>query len=259
VLELRGRGVIIAGTRRVGATVVDRLALEGLRLAILYRTSAGEAMAQATRSLDYTDKAIALQADLVFEDQVEKAVLRARQELGNISYCINLAYDYPRVSFDDLDLDAWEKGMSGAKGNYLLSIHAARAMMHNDGPTRGQIVMFGDWAAEETPYLDFLPYLTGKAAVHFMTRAFAAELGGRGILVNAILPGPTAKPPDLSDRGWQIALDQAPLHRESSEDEIAELIVTLLKLETMTGETIHVDSGRHIAGTAVRKSRADEY
>ena len=216
-------------------------------------------MAQVTRALEHTDRAVAIQADLVFEDQVKVAVQRAQQELGSISFCINLAYDYPRVSFDDLGVDDWDRGMSGAKGNYLLSIHAARAMMQNEGQTKGHLIFFGDWAAEETPYLDFLPYLTGKAAVHFMTRAFAAELAGRGILVNAVLPGPTAKPPDLSDRGWLIALDQAPLHRESSDEEIAELIVTLLKLETITGETIRVDSGRHIAGTAVRKGRADEY
>ena len=256
MLDLRGRGAIVAGTRRVGAVVVDRLAREGIRLAVIYRTSAGEAMAQITHALEHTDLAVAIQADLVHEDEVEAAVLQAREALGDVSFCINLASDYPRVSFDDLNVEAWDRGLSAAKGTYLLAIHAARAMMANDGPTKGHLVMFGDWAAEETPYLDFLPYLTGKAAVHFMTRAFAAELAGRGILVNAVLPGPTAKPPDLSDRGWQIALDQAPLHRESSDDEIAELIVTLLKLETMTGETIRVDSGRHIAGTAARKSRA---
>jgi NAD(P)-dependent dehydrogenase (short-subunit alcohol dehydrogenase family) len=125
-------------------------------------------------------------------------------------------------------------------------------MAQNQGDTKGHLIFFGDWAAEETPYRDYLPYLTGKAAVHFMTRAFAVELASKGILVNAILPGPTEKPPDLSDHGWQIALDQAPLRRESSSEEIAEMVVTLLKLETITGETIRIDSGRHVAGTATR-------
>jgi enoyl-[acyl-carrier-protein] reductase (NADH) len=43
------------------------------------------------------------------------------------------------------------------------------------------------------------------------------------------------------------------LRRESSEEDIAELIVTLLRMETITGETIRVDSGRHLAGTAQRR------
>jgi NAD(P)-dependent dehydrogenase (short-subunit alcohol dehydrogenase family) len=254
VLDLAGRGAIVAGTRRLGAVVVDRLAREGVRLAILYRSSSAEAMAQATHARDHTDRAITLQADIVYEDQVAAAVQQAREQLGDVSFCINLASDYPRTSFAQLDAEAWEKGMSGAKGSYLLAVHAARAMLRNSGPTRGHIILFGDWAAEETPYRDYLPYLTGKAAVHFMTRAFAIELASQGILVNAVLPGPTAKPPELSERGWQIALEQAPLGRESSDEDIAELIVTLLKLETMTGETIRVDAGRHISGTAIRPS-----
>ncbi len=52
----------------------------------------------------------------------------------------------------------------------------------------------------------------------------------------------------MSGGEWQEALQLAPLHRESSPEDIAELVATLLRLETMTGETIRVDSGRHLAG-----------
>jgi 3-oxoacyl-[acyl-carrier protein] reductase len=153
------------------------------------------------------------------------------------------------VPFDQLDEAAWEHGMSAAKTVYLLALHAGRAMMQNPGPTRGHHIFFGDWAAEQTPYVDFLPYLTAKAAVHFMTRAFALEMAPHGILVNSILPGPTARAGQVSDQEWVEALAESPLHRESSDNEMAELVVTLLKLETITGETIRVDSGRHISGS----------
>ncbi len=67
--------------------------------------------------------------------------------------------------------------------------------------------------------------------------------------MNAIAPGPTMRPPDISERVWQNAvLDKAPLRRESSPEEIAEMITTLLKSETITGEMIRIDSGRHLAG-----------
>jgi NAD(P)-dependent dehydrogenase (short-subunit alcohol dehydrogenase family) len=252
VLTLAGKGAIVAGTRRIGAVVVERLVRESINVAILYRSSreAAERQAEAARARGV--KALALQADLTDEGQVGRAVEAAREALGNVSFSLNLASDYPRVSLEQLDAAAWEAGTAAAKGTYLLAAYSARAMSWNEGPTRGHLIFFGDWAAGETPYLDYLPYLTGKAAVHYMTRNFALELASRGILVNAVLPGPTEKPPDLSDRGWQIALEQAPLRRESSEDDIAELIVTLLRLETITGETIRVDSGRHIAGTAQR-------
>jgi len=249
VLSLDGRGAIVAGTRRIGATIVERLAREGVRVAVLYRSSRVAAERQAKAS-----GGVALQADLSDEASVKAAVAEAKKVLGDLSFCVNLAADYPRASFEKLDAAAWEAGIASARGNFLLAVHASRAMLGNDGPTRGHLVFFGDWAAGETPYLDFLPYLTGKAATQFMTRGFALELARHGILVNCIQPGPTEQPPDMSKAGWAKALAQTPLHRESAEDDIAEMIVTLLRMETITGESIRIDSGRHIAGTAERKS-----
>ena len=248
MLSLSGKGAIVAGTRRVGATVVERLAHEGVRPAILYRNSREEAERQAQAA-----GGVAIQADLTDEASVERAVLDARRALGDLSFCVNLASDYPRTLFAKLDAAAWDRGVANARGTFLLALHAARAMFDNPGPTRGHLVFFGDWAANETPYLDYLPYLAGKATVHFLTRGFALELASQGILVNGILPGPTERPPDLSQAGWDKALAQTPLHRESSEEDIAAMIVTLLKLETITGENIRIDAGRHVSGTAERK------
>jgi enoyl-[acyl-carrier-protein] reductase (NADH) len=58
----------------------------------------------------------------------------------------------------------------------------------------------------------------------------------------------------VTDVEWAEALASAPLHRQSSEEDMAELIATLLKLETVTGENIRVDSGRHIVGTVPKDS-----
>jgi 3-oxoacyl-[acyl-carrier protein] reductase len=254
MLNLAGRGVIVTGTRRLGATVVQRLAREGLRPAIVYRNSRApaEQLAESVRSL--TDRVALVQADLTLEADVRRMVETAKNELGDLSFCVNLAADYPRVPFEALDLEAWDRGMETAKVTYLMGLHVGRALQQNEGATRGHMVFFGDWAAEETPYHDYLPYLSAKAAIHFMVRAFALELAPHGILVNAISPGPTGgKPESVSDAEWAEALASAPLHRQSSEEDMAELIVTLLKLETVTGENIRVDSGRHIVGTVPKE------
>jgi NAD(P)-dependent dehydrogenase (short-subunit alcohol dehydrogenase family) len=250
VLNLSGRGAIVAGARRLGAQVVQRLADEGVNVAVIYRSSKAEAEELVESAWPRSGHGAAIQADLSIESDVDRAVASAYRELGDLSFCINLASDYPRVPFEELDGAAWDRGMAAAKGNYLLSVHAARAMRANPGPTRGHIIYFGDWAAMETPYTDFLPYLTAKAAVHFMTRVFALELAPYGILVNTIAPGPTARDPGIvTSLEWQEALAETPLHRESSVEEMAELVVTLLRLETVTGEIVRVDSGRHVSGS----------
>jgi NAD(P)-dependent dehydrogenase (short-subunit alcohol dehydrogenase family) len=249
MLTLTGRGAILAGTRRIGGRIAERLADEGVKLALLYRTSRTEAEALQARIVAKGHPApVLVQADLSVEEHVSRAVEEAGRELGDLSFCINLASDYPRTPLETLDAAAWERGMLAAKASYLLAVHASRRMMTNPGPTRGHLIFFGDWAALETPYHDFVPYLTGKASIDFMTRAFALELAPHGILVNAIAPGPTDRPPEVSDEEWGEAMAMAPLHRESSAAEMAEMITTLLRLETVTGETIRIDSGRHLAG-----------
>lgn len=248
MLTLSGRGALLAGTRRVGATVAERLAGEGVKLALLYRSSVSEATTLRDRITARGGSAVLVQADLSSEEDVRRAVEEASSRLGDLSFCINLASDYPRAPLPSLDGEAWTRGMAAAKATYLLAVHASRRMLQNTGPTRGHLVFFGDWAAGETPYPDYLPYLTAKAAIDFMTRAFALELAPGGILVNAIAPGPTERPPDLPQEEWDEALAAAPLRRESASEDIAELIVALLKSETITGETFRVDSGRHLAG-----------
>jgi pteridine reductase len=252
MLELTGRGAIITGTRRFGAIIARRLAREGVRIALTYRSSKDEAEALQAELSQLTDRVAVIQADLSDEAQVERVVQTAKSELGDLSYLVNLAFDYPRDPLDTLNAAAWDRGLAGAKANFLLAVHASRVIAQNQGATKGHLIFFGDWAANETPYSDFIPYLTGKAAVHFMTRAFGRDLAEQGILVNCIAPGPTALGIGMTDTGWARAVGFTPLKRESSADDIAEIVTTLLRTETITGEVIRVDSGRHVVGSPLR-------
>lgn len=249
MLTLKGKGAVLVGAKRIGQVIGRRLAQEGVRLAIVYRQSRAEAETLQQIAANLTDRMIVLQGDVNHENDVQRIVHTTLTQLGNLSYIINLASNFPKTPFEMLDGNAWEIGMSEAKGNYLLGVYGARAMLSNPGPTRGHLVFFTDWAARETPYRNYLPYLTAKAAIDFMTRGLAVELAEHGILVNAIAPGPTMRPPTMSEENWQRRIvNQTPLKRESSAEEMAELIITLLKSETITGETFRVDSGSHLVG-----------
>ena len=242
----------MVGTKRFGEIIAHRLAKEGINLAIVYRSSRAEADRLSHTVKELTEHTALVQGDLTNENDVARIVQKASDELGDLSFVVNLASGFPRDPFDTLDGAAWDRAMSFAKGSYLLNIQAAQRMMANDGQTRGHIVQFSDWASWETPYKDYLPYLTAKASIDFMTRAFAVELAEHGILVNAIAPGPTMRPPEISEDSWQHdVLEKAPLKRESSPHEMAEIIVSLLSSETVTGQVIRVDSGRHLAGPGV--------
>lgn len=249
MLTLAGRGVLVVGARRVGAVVARRVAAEGCPIAICYRQSSDEARGLRTAIEADGGHAILLQGDMAVEADVRRVVDGAAEGLGGLFSVINLASDFEAVPFGALDGSAWDRGMASAKWSYLLALYGARRMMLNSGPTRGHIILFSDWASLGTPYRGYLPYLTSKAAIDFMTRGFAVELAHHGILVNAIAPGPAMRPPDISEGVWQKeVLARTPLKRESSPEEMAEIVAALLKSETVTGETVRVDSGRHLAG-----------
>ena len=58
------------------------------------------------------------------------------------------------------------------------------------------------------------------------------------------------RPPEISIDVWKReVLSKTPLNRESSAQDIAEIILALLKSETITGETIRIDAGRHLLGS----------
>lgn len=250
MLSLAGRGTLLIGARRIGAVVAARLAQENVSLAIAYRRSMHDAAELLDRLRPSLAKTALLQGDVTIEVDVKRIVSSAREQLGGLHFIVNLASDYSATPLASLDSEAWDEAMADAKAAYLLGVHGARAMALNRGPTRGHIILFGDWAAGETPYTHYLPYLASKAAVHFLGRGLAKELAGLGILVNTIAPGPTIRPPGITAQGWEAnVIAKTPLNRESSAEDIAEMVVTLLKSETITGETIRVDAGRHLSGS----------
>ena len=251
MLNLENRTALLVGTKRMGAVVARRLAQAGVRLALSYRGSKRAAQ-NLQAELQPLTRTCLVQADVSRPEDVARLMQTVREELGDLSFLVNLASGFPRAPLDSLDAAAWKAAEPVARANYLLAVHASRSMRENPGPTRGHLIFFSDWAAGGTPYRNYLPYLTSKASIDFMTRAFAVELAPHGILVNAIAPGPTMRPPEISSEDWERnVIARTPLRRESAAGEIVEMIVTLLKSETITGETIRIDAGRHLAGPGV--------
>ena len=129
MLTLDGKGAIVIGTRRIGDLIARRLAAEGVNLAIVYRSSKAEAEHLYQSLLPVTERVSLIQGDVGVEEDVKRIVHEASQELGGLSFVINLASGFPRTPFAALDANAWEASMAAAKGSYLLAVHGARSMM----------------------------------------------------------------------------------------------------------------------------------
>ena len=94
-------------------------------------------------------------------------------------------------------------------------------------------------------------YAATKAGAEGFTRALAREVGSRAITVNAVAPGfiDTDMTRDLPSDNRDALLGQIPLGRLGQPDEIAETVCFLVGdgAAYITGETIHVNGGMHMA------------
>jgi NAD(P)-dependent dehydrogenase (short-subunit alcohol dehydrogenase family) len=99
-------------------------------------------------------------------------------------------------------------------------------------------------------------YSAGKAALVGITRTLCLELGGDGITINALAPGPVAT--ELFDNGHpvgsakrQAVIDSIPVKRVGTPDDIARVAAFLLEPDSgyITGQTIFVCGGTSVSGS----------
>ena len=243
-MDPKGKVALITGGARIGQAVAQALAARGCALTLTYRTSREAAEAAAKSAVDAGVRALVIHADATDEAQIRAAVNQTASKLGRLDILINLASTYvqtPHPSAAD-----WNAALdSNARSAFLFSIHAAPIMKAGGG---GRIVNVSDWLAisGRPHYKGYTPYYASKAAVAALTESMALDLAPE-ILVNAIAPGPVLAPPDLNAEELSEVLAATPLARWGGAQEIAKAALFLIETDFVTGESIRVDGGRHLA------------
>lgn len=245
-MELHGRAAIITGGARMGEAIATTLAGLGVDVALSYRSSseAADRAADAVRALGR--RAHTVRADLSDPAACRTAVDEAASAFGRLDLVIHMASVYKALSFDALDVDAWDRQLaSDLRSAYLVALAAVPHLRAAGG---GRIVTFSDWvAASGRPrYEGFVPYYVAKAGVKALTEALALELAPDQILVNAIAPGPIVPPPDTSAEEIAVVEQATPLGRWGGEAEIARTVAFLCQTDFITGETVLLYGGRHL-------------
>jgi NAD(P)-dependent dehydrogenase (short-subunit alcohol dehydrogenase family) len=245
-MDVSGRVALITGGRRIGVAVATELARAGADVALVYRSSRGEAedTAAAVRALGR--RALAVQADLQQPEACGRVVDGTVDALGRLDILVNMASLYRRTPLDELTLADWDAQMHvDVRAAWLCARAAVPHMRRLRG---GRIVNFADWVARSgrPRYPGFLTYYVAKAGVIGLTEALALELAADQILVNAVAPGPIVAPEGTTDEEFEAVERATPLGRWGGEIEIAKAVLALVDSDFITGETIRVDGGRHV-------------
>jgi len=246
-MELRDRVVIITGGKRIGRIVAQRLADRGADLVLSYRGSKAEADATVTDVEARGRRAIAVAADVSKAADCAALVAAAVTAFGRVDALVNMASVYGSKPLDQLTEADFDRDLAINLKSAFLCGQAAIPVMRRTGG--GRIVNFADWLARSgrPAYPGFTSYYVAKAGVIALTESLALELARDQILVNAIAPGPILAPPDMDPEEVAAVANATPVGRWGGEGQIATAVVALLETDFITGETVRVDGGRHLA------------
>lgn len=244
---MHGKVVLITGgAKRVGAAISRRLHAAGANLMLHYRASAGEArLLQAELNHVRAGSVALIQADILDVGKLPSLVEQTLATFGRLDGLVNNASSFFATQVGDITPAAWEDLIgTNLRAPLFLSQAAAPALKR----AQGAIVNITDIHAER-PLKGYVVYSAAKAGLSGLTRSLARELAPE-VRVNAVAPGPILWPEDsqFDELSRQRIVSHTPLKREGSPDDIARAVHFLMNdAPYVTGETIAVDGGRHMA------------
>ncbi|MFI9809190.1 SDR family NAD(P)-dependent oxidoreductase [Streptomyces sp. NPDC052301] len=186
--RLRGKvAVVTGGSRGIGAAVASRLAAEGAAVVIGYRGNEQAAHdLAATLNADGT-RALALRADVADPDQTEALFEQAMARFGRIDVLASCAGVEHFGALENITPADFDHVFAVNTRGQLFAAQRAAARMS----AGGKIVLTSSISATRAVFEHTL-YAASKAAVEAMVLNLSAELGRRGITINAVAPGGTA-------------------------------------------------------------------
>ncbi len=245
--SLHGRVVFISGgSSGIGAELVRAFARQGARVAFCgTQPDGGRALIDelAAAGLPAPGYAACDVRDVV---AYQALLARVAAELGPVRVLVNNAGRDDRHAMEDVTPEFWDERLALNLKHYFFAIQAVAPGMAAAGG--GSIVNMGSvsWLRGRP---NLVGYTTAKAGILGLTRTLARELGGRGIRVNALVPGaivterqntlhrdPAADQAFLDQQCLKIRLDPGHVAR-------ATLFLAADDSDGMTGQHVLVDAG----------------
>ncbi|KAB8142065.1 SDR family oxidoreductase [Chloroflexia bacterium SDU3-3] len=234
--------IVTGGSRGIGRAVAERLAADGMAVAIGYASNQAEASATVAGIVEKGGHAIAVQADVGDEQAVAALFDAAESAFGGVDVVANAAGIMALSSVADLELATLDRIYhTNIRGTFAVSQQAARRLRAG-----GAIINFST-SVTKMALPGYAAYAASKGAVDTVSLILARELRGRDITVNAVAPGPTAT--ELFFEGKDEATIERmakanPIERLGTPADIAEVVALLAGPgRWINGQIIYVNGG----------------
>ena len=246
---LTGRVAVVTGASSgIGRAIATALGASGARVVIgTHRDDPNDAE-ETLVALEAMDaEGVIVDGDVRDEVQVSRLFEVALERWGRVDLAVPNAAIMRREALVDMTDGAWEQVIDV---NLAGVARVCRAAAQNFTGS-GAIVAVGSLAGATTGWAEHSHYAAAKAGIVGLVRSLAVELGGRGIRVNAVLPGviETAQSLDpitsIGERGLAAAAARTPVGRVGAPEDVATAVRFLLSDEAafISGQTLTVDGG----------------
>jgi ketoreductase RED2 len=248
LMDLRGTvALVTGGNGGLGQRICHALAREGVHVAVMYGQSRDQAegVAHELTSI-YSINAAAFACDITDGAAIDRIVGNVTRHFGGLDILVNdAAYNkaIPFAELDSLTLELWDKIMAVNLTGPMRLTKAVAPVMKARG--RGRIVNISS-VAGLGPTGSSIAYAVSKAGLINLTRCMAVALAPE-ILVNCVAPGlleGTRATSNLRPEQIERATSASLLKKAADKDDCADMVVTMCRTETMTGQTVVIDAGR---------------
>src|SRR5205085_2872493 len=194
----------------------------------------------------YQINAAAFACDITDAAAVDRLIGDITKRFGRLDILVNDAAYNKSVPFPDLDnltLEVWDKIMAVNLTGPMRLTKAVAPVMKGQG--RGRIVNIAS-VAGLAPTGSSIAYAVSKAGLIHLTRCMAVAMAPH-TLVNCVAPGlldGSRATANLRSEQIERSASGSLLKRPADKDDCADMVVAMCRTETMTGQTVVIDSGR---------------
>lgn len=253
--KLAGQTALVTGASSgIGEGVAIALGEAGANVIVNYGSNQASANAVVEKIKSFGSNAIAIQADVSKEEQVQAMFQQTIETFGTVDILVNNAGLQQDAKFDEMTLNQWQKVIDiNLTGQFLCAREAIREFLRR-GPVperslaTGKIICMSS-VHELIPWAGHVNYAASKGAIKMLMQSLAQEYGDRKIRVNSICPGAIQTP--INRAAWETPealnslMSLIPYNRIGQPSDIGKLAVFLASDDSdyITGSSMFIDGG----------------
>ncbi|NCD69523.1 SDR family NAD(P)-dependent oxidoreductase [Mucilaginibacter agri] len=248
--RLKNKVAVVTGASKgIGASIAKHFAAEGAKVVVNYASSREGADKVVKAITENGGIAIAVQADVSNELDVNRLFEETRKAFGTLDILVNNAVSQGYAPIEQISVEAFHQSFNVNVLGPVLAIQAALKLFGDKG---GNIINISS-GASKYPLPSASLYSATKAALDAFTIALSKELGAKNVRINSILPGATETEGAASagvtagSEYEKMFIANTPLGRRGQPEDIAKAVVFIASDDAawITGEQISVSGGMY--------------